>query len=87
VSCRSQPWASKRSLGTLDAPDELPGAIAAGGFEWLPVDADHAWEVRGLPLHHRDPFDRVLIAQALVERLPVVTGDARFAAYGVDVRW
>jgi PIN domain nuclease of toxin-antitoxin system len=51
------------------------------------LDAQPAWEVRSLPLHHRDLFDRVLIAQALVERLPVVTADARFAAYGVDARW
>jgi PIN domain nuclease of toxin-antitoxin system len=53
----------------------------------LPVSAVHAWEVRALPLHHRDPFDRLLVAQALTERLPVVTADERFAAYGVDVRW
>jgi PIN domain nuclease of toxin-antitoxin system len=79
--------AIKRSLGKLAAPDDLPTAISSEGFEWLPVSARHAWEVRSLPLHHRDPFDRLLIAQALVEAVPVVTGDAHFAPYGVDTRW
>jgi PIN domain nuclease of toxin-antitoxin system len=79
--------AIKRSLGKLQAPDDLPGAIADGGFGWLPVAPRHAWRVRGLPFHHRDPFDRILVAQALVEGLPVVSGDARLAAYGVDAWW
>jgi PIN domain nuclease of toxin-antitoxin system len=79
--------AIKRSLGRLTAPDDLPDVIASDGFAWLPVDERHAWAVRSLPVHHHDPFDRMLIAQAQVERLPVVTADARFAEYGVDVRW
>jgi PIN domain nuclease of toxin-antitoxin system len=79
--------AIKSSIGKLTAEDDLPAIIAEERFDWLPISPAHAWEVRALPLHHRDPFDRVLIAQALTERLPVVTADARFAAYGVDVRW
>jgi len=79
--------AIKRSLGKLTAPDDLPERIVDGGFSWLPVSPAHAWQVRDLPPHHRDPFDRLLVAQALTERLPVVTADARFAEYGVDVRW
>ena len=79
--------AIKRSLGKLEAPDDLLERIPEQGFGWLPVDAQHAWKVRALPLHHRDPFDRVLVAQALVEGLPVVTADARFGRYDVDVRW
>jgi PIN domain nuclease of toxin-antitoxin system len=79
--------AIKRFLGKLTAPDDLPDRISDGGFEWLAVSAVHAWQVGGLPAHHRDPFDRLLIAQALVERLPIVTTDQRFGAYGVDVRW
>jgi PIN domain nuclease of toxin-antitoxin system len=79
--------ALKRALGKLTAPDELLDAIAAAGFTSLPVAAAHAWEVRNLPFHHRDPFDRLLIAQALVERLPVVTADPGFGAYGVAIRW
>jgi PIN domain nuclease of toxin-antitoxin system len=79
--------AIKRSLGMLSAPDDLPDRIANEGFSWLSVSAGHAWEVRRLPMHHRDPFDRVLVAQALIERLPVITADPRFQPYGVDVRW
>jgi PIN domain nuclease of toxin-antitoxin system len=79
--------AIKRALGKLSAPDDLPSHIEAAGFGWLPVQAAHAWQVRDLPPHHRDPFDRLLVAQSLVEQLPVITADARFSAYGVDVRW
>jgi PIN domain nuclease of toxin-antitoxin system len=79
--------AIKRSLGKLEAPDDLPEIITAEGFAWLPVGPGHAWRVRALPLHHRDPFDRILVAQALVEGLPLVTADARFGRYDVDIRW
>jgi PIN domain nuclease of toxin-antitoxin system len=79
--------AIKRSLGKLTAPDDLPDRVADEGFSWLPITAQHAWGVRDLPIHHSDPFDRILVAQAVTERLPVVTTDARFAEYGVDVRW
>src|SRR3954464_6378048 len=64
--------AIKRSIGKLSAPDDLPKTIIAEGFTMLPIDAEHAWRVRELPLHHRDPFDRLLIAQALAQRIPVV---------------
>ena len=79
--------AIKRSLGKLTAPDDLPDRIADEGFTWLPITAQHAWQVRDLPIHHGDPFDRILVAQAVIEGLPVVTTDARFGEYGVDVRW
>jgi PIN domain nuclease of toxin-antitoxin system len=79
--------AIKRALGKLTAPDDLPERISDSGFQWLPVTAAHAWRVRDLPLHHRDPFDRLLAAQALVERLAVVTSDPRFGDYGVDALW
>jgi PIN domain nuclease of toxin-antitoxin system len=79
--------AIKRSLGKLEVPDELPARIVDAGFTWLPVGSQHAWAVRDLPLHHRDPFDRLLVTQALVEEIPIVTRDGRFAAYGVDIRW
>jgi PIN domain nuclease of toxin-antitoxin system len=79
--------AIKRALGKLSAPDDLPDYIEAQGFGWLPVQAEHAWRVGDLPPHHRDPFDRLLVAQSLVERIPIVSADARFAAYGVDTRW
>ena len=79
--------AIKAALGKLDAPDDLPARVERLGFELLPVTADHAWKVRHLPPHHRDPFDRLLIAQAQVERLPIVTADPLFDAYGVTVVW
>lgn len=79
--------AIKRSLGKLTAPDDLPDRIVDEGFSWLAISPMHAWQVRDLPGHHRDPFDRLLVAQALTERLPVVTADARFSDYGVEVRW
>lgn len=79
--------AIKRALGKLTAPDDLLDALRDGGFSWLPVVPGHAWAVGALPLHHGDPFDRLLIAQAQVERIAVVTSDERFAEYGVPVRW
>jgi PIN domain nuclease of toxin-antitoxin system len=79
--------AIKAGLGKLDAPDDLPERVEQLGFELLPVTADHAWQVRHLPFHHRDPFDRLLIAQAQVERLPVITADPAFDPYDVTVVW
>lgn len=79
--------AIKRGLGKLVAPDDLPDRIADEGFAWLHITAQHAWHVRDLPMYHGDPFDRLLVAQALIERVPIVTTDARFGEYGVDVRW
>jgi PIN domain nuclease of toxin-antitoxin system len=79
--------AIKRSLGKLEVPPELVDEIDDAGFSWLPVAAEHAWAVTELPFHHRDPFDRLLVAQALAERLPVVTRDPQLAGYGVETRW
>jgi len=79
--------AIKCSLGKLRAPDELPQRISEEGFAWLPISAQHAWQVRDLPTHHADPFDRLLVVQALIERLPIITTDAHFGEYGVEVRW
>ncbi|MGZ4278722.1 MAG: type II toxin-antitoxin system VapC family toxin [Solirubrobacteraceae bacterium] len=79
--------AIRRALGKLEAPDDLPDHIAAQGFGWLPVAAEHAGRVRDLPPHHRDPFARLLVAQALSERMAIVSADARFGVYGVETRW
>jgi PIN domain nuclease of toxin-antitoxin system len=78
--------AIKRSLGKLSAPDDLSERISDEGCSWLTLTASHAREVRRVPVHHRDPFDRLLVAQALIERLPIITADPRFRPYGVDVR-
>ncbi len=79
--------AIKSALGKLDAPDELPSLVEQLGFGFLEVTADHAWQVRRLPPHHRDPFDRLLIAQAQVERLSIVSADPAFDSYDVKVVW
>ncbi len=73
---------------------EVAGMVAEFGsllrrsrFHPLPVGMEHSLRAGGMPGPHRDPFDRMLIAQAALETLPVVTGDAVFAAYGADTIW
>ncbi len=61
--------------------------MACHGFDSLAIEHAHAARVAELPHHHADPFDRILIAQALVEGLPVLTVDSLFKDYGVDVVW
>lgn len=73
--------AIKRGAGKLGAPENLPDRLRGLGHEILGLNAEHAWRVGALPHHHRDPFDRALIAQALVEDLPLVTHDQSLFAY------
>lgn len=75
----------KRALGKLKAPRDLVGALAASGFSALPITAEHTVAAGGLPARHRDPFDRMLVAQARIEGLVVVTRDPSFGLYRVDV--
>lgn len=75
----------KRSLGKLDAPADVLGAIEAAGFDGLPVTVADGDAAAGLPPHHRDPFDRMLVAQALRLGAVLVSRDQAFAPYGVDV--
>jgi PIN domain nuclease of toxin-antitoxin system len=75
----------KKALGRLDAPDDLPEQLAAHGFVELPVTLRHGLALAELPLHHRDPFDRLLLAQATVEGLTLVTADRAMSAYGVRI--
>jgi PIN domain nuclease of toxin-antitoxin system len=82
--------AIKSSLGRLTLPSPLGQYVAdkmAEGFRVLPVDWSHAAAVERLAFHHRDPFDRLLAAQALVERMPVVSRDRVFRKYGVALVW
>lgn len=79
--------AIKVGLGKLEAPVDLPERIPELGFELLSVTPEHAWRVRDLPNHHRDPFDRLLIAQAQLGRLPIATADRRFEAYDITTVW
>lgn len=73
----------KQALGKLDAPEDLADAISASRFATLPVTMPHALAVRWLPAIHRDPFDRMLIAQAMVEQLEIVTRDQAIPKYAV----
>jgi PIN domain nuclease of toxin-antitoxin system len=75
--------AIKKSLGKLDAPDDLEAMLDSNRFLSLPVTIPHALAVLGLPEHHRDPFDRMLVAQALHEGFRLVTRDQEIAKYGV----
>lgn len=79
--------ATKRSLGKLRAPQGWAQTLPRIGLEPLPVTALHAEAVERLPWHHRDPFDRLLIAQATVEEIALVSADAQLSAYDVDVVW
>ncbi len=74
---------AKRAKGTLNAPDKLAGLVVDRGFTHLPLTFQHAERASNLPMHHRDPFDRFLIAQAQVEGLTLVTRDARIPRYDV----
>jgi PIN domain nuclease of toxin-antitoxin system len=75
----------KRSLGKLRLPSDFEERLAAEPFESLPLLAAHTREVASLPWHHRDPFDRMLIAQACVAQLTFVTADETAAQYGDSV--
>ena len=75
--------AIKMSLGRIETDRDLRYAVAESGFEELPVRLSHAHALRDLPRHHRDPFDRMLVAQALEEGLTLVTRDRALEAYEV----
>jgi PIN domain nuclease of toxin-antitoxin system len=67
--------------------DYLATKLTANGVSVLPLTFDHVRNLEGLPLHHRDPFDRIIIAQGLSESLPVVTADPQFEKYAVEILW
>ena len=75
--------AVKRALGKLEAPDDLEAGVRQQGFLPLHLTFLHAEQAGALPPHHGDPFDRMLVAQAQVEGLVVVTWDARIRLYGI----
>ncbi len=83
--------AIKARLGRLTLPGDperfLAEQLAANAFQVLPVYLHHAMRVYSLPDHHRDPFDRLLVAQAEVEGMAIVSGDPQLARYPVPVRW
>lgn len=89
----ASPWevAIKVSRKKLDIGGPYPGFfdqhMLRTYFEWLPIATKHLNFVADLPFHHNDPFDRLIIAQAISESLPVVTGDVQFDLYGITRLW
>ena len=83
--------AIKVSIGkmSLSAPFDVlfPHQLNINGFELLPVKVEHTSVITTLPFHHRDPFDRLLIAQAIEEKMSLVSGDSVFDDYGVTRLW
>lgn len=82
VKCRSGKLALPLPVGPF-----LTSELKASGIRVLPITLDHVLRVETLDLHHRDPFDRILMAQGLEERIPIVTSDPLFARYPVEVIW
>lgn len=81
----------KFALGKLDLPqppsEYVPDRLEVLGYQELPIRQDHVLRIESLPSHHRDPFDRVLIAQAQVESLQFMTADRVLTAYDVPILW
>ena len=75
----------KQRLGKLDIPFNLEEGLILSGFQSLPITIPHALLAGELPLHHTDPFDRMLIAQAKIEGLTFVTHDSKQKLYGIPV--
>lgn len=82
--------AIKISIGKLELNggfDELAKIIVKYDFDLLPISMEHIATVIGLEFHHRDPFDRLIIAQCIVEKIPIITKDKNFKPYKVKTIW
>jgi len=83
--------AIKARLGRLSVPGDpgrfVTGQLRENSFQGLPVTATHALGVWSLPDHHQDPFDRMLVSQALAEGMTLVTADRQIGRYGVETLW
>jgi PIN domain nuclease of toxin-antitoxin system len=77
--------AIKKAVGRLEAPDDLLDVLATNDLQTLQITASHALLAGSLPSHHSDPFDRMMIAQALAENLTLISVDERFAQYDVEL--
>jgi PIN domain nuclease of toxin-antitoxin system len=77
--------AIKRTLGRLEVPEDYLEAVEASDIQLLSITGEHAEAAGALPRHHDDPFDRMLIAQARIDELTLVTADRRLPDYGVPV--
>jgi PIN domain nuclease of toxin-antitoxin system len=82
---------TKANVGKITLPMPvgafLTAHLASNGVSVLPISLDHVLRIEGMELHHRDPFDRILIAQSLEESLPIVTSDPLFQKYPVELIW
>lgn len=79
--------AIKQSIGKLELADDFFRSVFDSGYLKLPVEVPHLERYLELPLHHRDPFDRLLIAQAQTENLVIITQDSAFSDYGAEIVW
>ena len=83
--------AIKTRLGKFQLPEPpgryVPKRLIDQGIRSLPINQDHSLKVYDLPFHHSDPFDRIIIAQAIVEDMVVLTSDRVFEKYPIDVVW
>jgi PIN domain nuclease of toxin-antitoxin system len=81
----------KISLGKLSLQMDLPtlveDEVSRNIFSLLPIELKHIYGLNDLPLHHKDPFDRLLIAQSMLEKMPIISIDEKFDAYGVQRLW
>jgi PIN domain nuclease of toxin-antitoxin system len=82
---------TKVQIGKLSLPQPagefLTSELASNGVRVLPVTLDHVLRIESLPLHHRDPFDRMLVAQSIEQGWPIVTADPHFNSYSAQVIW
>lgn len=79
--------AIKKSLGKLRAPDDFLAVVEESGFGWIPVTPGEAYAAGCLPMHHRDPFDRLIVAQALEHSAGIISRDEALDRYGVERLW
>lgn len=82
-------YQSQPGKATLDKPFDrfIPEQLAQNGIDVLTIDFSHVAIVANLPFHHRDPFDRLIVAQAILEEISVVSSDEEFDSYGVTRCW
>jgi PIN domain nuclease of toxin-antitoxin system len=79
--------AIKSQLGKLVMPENFAKGVEESGFEKLPIGFEHTQAIANLPHHHKDPFDRMLVAQAIIEKLTLVTHDRVLEAYNIPIVW
>ena len=79
--------ASLNKLTLSRSLEEITMEVDRSTIQWLPLASVHIHQLKKLPFHHRDPFDRTIIAQALVEQFTIITIDRSFSDYGVSTQW